>query len=212
MTIRPARAGAQYFDTATRLTGALCRQFRSLGFEGAIRYVSRSIPEPAGDLTHGELVAILDSGLSLMIVQHVAPAGWTPNPELGVSYGNAAVSNARACGYEPTGTIWLDLEGVRGADAAATIGYINNWARVVAGGGYSPGLYVGPGQPLNAHDLYWRLALRRYWRSAAFVPEVPVRGWQMRQSLPHTVAGIEIDSDVILADALGDVPSIMTKE
>ena len=47
-------------------------------------------------------------------------------------------------------------------------------------------------------------ANRCYWKSASRVPIVDNRGYQMIQSLPHDVAGIDLDSDVTKNDNFGD--------
>ena len=79
---------------------------------------------------------------------------------------------------------------------------------MVANAGYLPGVYVGANQPLSGDDLYWRLRVTNYWKSASTVPDIPYRGYQMVQALaPSPVDGVAVDRDVILADNFGGVPA-----
>ncbi|HEV2097770.1 MAG TPA: glycoside hydrolase domain-containing protein, partial [Stellaceae bacterium] len=173
-----------------------------------IRYLSRTMPQDPGDLSAAEARTILGAGLSLMTVQHCPRPGWAPTAALGAQYGRAAAANAQAV-ILPAGTsLWLDLEGVASwATSADTIAYVNAWTETVAAAGYLPGLYVGADQPLTGDELYWRLKLTRYWRSASTVPDIPYRGYCMAQALmPSPVDGIVIDRDVIMADVFGGLP------
>ena len=204
--------GAQGFDTDTELVAATADQLFATGFQFAVRYLSRTTPQNLGDLGSAEAETILGAGLALMVVQHCPLAGWAPTASLGGSYGRAAALNAAA--IMPTGvSVWLDLEGVATyATAANTIAYVNTWAGEVAAAGFLPGLYVGANQPLTGDELYWRLKVSRYWRSASKVPDIPYRGYCMAQALmPSPVSDgangdIPIDRDVIMADAFGGVP------
>jgi hypothetical protein len=151
---------------------------------------------------------ILGAGLSLMAVQHCPLPGWAPTAALGMQYGQVATANAQTVGL-PTGTsLWLDLEGVASwATSADTIAYVNAWTETVAAADYRPGLYVGANQPLTGDELYWRLKLTRYWRSASTVPDIPYRGYCMAQALaPSPIDGVSIDRDVAMADAFGGLP------
>ena len=77
-TVTRAPVGAHGFDTDTKLTAATARKLRQAGFDFGIRYVSRAESEAPSDLTANETSAILNAGLALMAVQHVAKAGWLP--------------------------------------------------------------------------------------------------------------------------------------
>jgi hypothetical protein len=206
-----ATPGVQGFDTSTHISAAAAAAFRQSGFGFCVRYLSRTSPQAASDLSHAEAQAILAGGLGLMVVQHVMRAGWVPDTARGAQYGTVAAVNAHAVGLPPGMTIWLDLEGVRGGvDSADVIAYCNAWFDPVAAAGYVPGLYVGANCGLDGDALYWRLQTRHYWRSASDVPELPHRGYQLVQRVntaPDVVNGIAIDRDVAYADAFGDTVS-----
>ncbi len=206
-TVAPAVPGAQGFDTDSALDPVTAMALKASGFGFAVRYLSRTTPENPSDLTAAEAALILAAGLALMAVQHCPRPGWAPSAMLGQSYGQAAVANAQVIGLPSGMTVWLDLEEVVSyASVADTIAYVNTWAEIV-GAQYVPGLYVGANQPLTSDELYWRLRVTHYWKSASTVPDIAIRGYQMRQALaPSPIDGIAIDRDVILADDFGGVP------
>ncbi len=208
-SVATARPGAQGFDSDTELSADIAAALSRTGFCFAIRYLSRGVGQSSGDLSMEEARTILASGLGLMAVQHCSAAGWAATASLGSSYGRAAALNASSIGLPPGLSVWLDLEGVAPyVTAAETIAYCNAWAAQVEAQGFSPGIYVGANQPLSGDDLYWRLRITRYWRSASTVPDIPYRGYCMAQALaPSPVDGIAIDRDVIMADAFGGVPT-----
>jgi hypothetical protein len=211
MMLVPATPGMQGCDTDTVLDEAGAQALAASGFRFVVRYLSRTTPEHTSDLTSGEVDIILGAGLLLGAVQHVSRAGWSPNAALGAAYGSAAAANAGTLGFPNATQLWLDLEGVASyVSAADTIAYVNSWATVVTGAGFVPGLYVGANQPLSGDDLYWRLKVTRYWKSASNVPDIPYRGYCMVQSLaPSPIDGISIDRDVVLGDAFGGVPTFL---
>ncbi|MXO58228.1 DUF1906 domain-containing protein [Altererythrobacter salegens] len=205
-----AAAGAVGFDCNTRLTAAKAQAFKAAGFKYAVRYVSRLATNGTSDINSAELKALLDAGLAVMPVQHVAASGWKPDAALGKSYGENAAKHIAAAGF-PTGTTaWLDLEEVSSSSAPDdVIAYCNAWSVAVSAAGYQPGIYVGVNPGLTPKQLYWKLKFKRYWKSGSNVPPISERGWCMVQTiLPHdVVAGIEIDRDVIHPDAFGDLPT-----
>jgi hypothetical protein len=204
-SVKEAPVGSQGFDTNTKLTSAGARRLREAGFVFCIRYVSRGDNEPNSDLTESEADAILGNGLALMPVQHVAASGWLPSPELGVHNGRNAAKHVADVGFPVGVNVWLDLEGVSSQAASQdVVEYCNAWFSEVQNAGFVSGLYVGPQAVLNGHDLFFRLRTRHYWKAASIVPNVENRGYQMVQSLPHTVAGVEIDSDVTKKDDFGE--------
>jgi Domain of unknown function (DUF1906) len=190
------------------LAADIANQLFGAGFRYAIRYLSRGFGQQSGDLSTDEVQTILAAGLALMAVQHCPRSGWAPAQALGDTYGQNAALNATAMGLPIGMSLWLDLEGVASYSTAEdTIAYCNAWAGEVEGHGYLPGLYVGANQPLSGDDLYWRLRVTRYWRSASTVPDIPYRGYCMVQALaPSPVDGIDLDRDVVMADAFGGVP------
>jgi hypothetical protein len=206
--VEPAKAGAHGFDTNVSLTKASATALKQAGFAFAIRYLTRKATPPPGDLTKAEMDAILDAGLALMAVQHVAAEGWTPTEALGTEYGTNAAAHAKAVNL-PAGTVvFLDLEGVKvGTPAATIIAYCNNWHAPVKAAGYLPGLYVGPNSWLTADQLYHQLKMTCYWKSGSKVPPIPTRGYCMVQSShQEVVAGVNIDHDQIMPDGLGQTP------
>lgn len=210
--IAPAAPGAQGFDSDTALVADTANALYGSGFRFAVRYLSRISPQNAGDLGADEAQTILSAGLALMAVQHCPLAGWTPSAALGQSYGRVAAQNAQAVGLPIGLSLWLDLEGVAPyAGAADTIAYCNAWAGEIEANGFSPGLYVGANQPLSGDELYWRLRVTRYWRSASTVPEIPYRGYCMAQALaPSPIDGVALDRDVTIGDAFGGLPMWLT--
>lgn len=207
-SVAAAAPGAQGFDTDTEIPSGTAIALRKAGFDFAIRYLSRGTGQQTGDLSNVEAGAILNAGLALMAVQHCARPGWLPSAVLGDGYGQAAVMNAAAVGLPRGLTLWLDLEGVAPyATSSEAIAYCNAWAAQVASAGFVPGLYVGAQQPLSSDELYWRLRIKHYWRSASKVPEVSLRGYQLVQAVaPSPIDGITLDCDVTVADSFGGVP------
>lgn len=183
MIIGTLPAGSRGFDANTRITVPQARAFRGAGYKFAIRYVRRSTRHDY-DITASELVGLLNAGLAVMIVQHVAAEGWSPTGELGAAYGAIAAQEAAAAGYPRRCTVWCDLEGTNPlAKVADVIAFCNAWFDKVREAGFDAGLYVGYGAGLNADQLYYKLKFRRYWSAynlnADSVPSV--RGVCMEQ-------------------------------
>ncbi len=134
-----APAGVHGFDCNTVLTPATAAALRNAGFMFCIRYLSRGAIPSTGDLTTAEADLILDAGLSLMAVQHVANPGWLPTAALGASGGAHAAGHAHAIGIPAGVNIWLDLEGVaHAAPAENVIDYCNAWFEEVETAGLKP--------------------------------------------------------------------------
>jgi hypothetical protein len=211
--VAPVSAGTIGFDTDTIISPDVAARLFASGFGFAVRYVSRTYPQSAADLSLAEATNILDAGLGLMAVQHCDRQGWSPGAALGNAYGLAAAENATDVGLPRGVTIWLDLEGpLPSSPAEDVVAFINAWAAQVSAPGYSyvPGLYVGFDDILTSEQLYWRLRLKTYWSSASAVPDVSHRGYCMRQSLaPSPVDGISIDRDVVQYDNFGGLPSLL---
>jgi len=210
----PAVAGMHGFDTNTKLTATTARALRDAGFKFAIRYLSRKAKPPARDLTADELNIILDAGLAVMAVQHVAPSGWTPSDTLGVEYGGNAAAHARAVGLAEKSSVWLDLEGIAaGTPSSAVISYCNAWFKEVESAGYTTGVYVGANSILSGDELYLSLKTTHYWKSGSAVPDIPHRGYCMVQHIipDDKIGGVKIDRDVTLVDAFGSVPMLTTR-
>lgn len=207
--VEPAKAGARGFDANTPITKAIAGALKQAGFAFAVRYLTRKAKPPAGDLTRAEVSAILESGLALMAVQHVAAPGWTPTPTLGAEYGANAAAHAKAVALPPGTAVFLDLEEVSAKAAPEDIiAYCNNWHDALQAAAYTPGLYVGSNCGLTPDQLYRRLKVKYYWKSGSKVPAIPHRGYSMVQTiLPNdVVAGIAIDRNLITPDAFGATP------
>jgi hypothetical protein len=203
-TPKPAPAGLQGFDVNSFVTAERAQQFKSAGYAFCIRYVPRTAALAAGNLTNAEALNILNAGLALMVVQHVANPGWMPTAALGTAYGSYAATYASQVVGLPTGiNIWCDLEEVApGSTAADVIAYCQAWYAAVNAAGYVPGIYVGYGVVLTPQQLYANLSFKHYWR-AYNGPQVATRGYQLIQKTQVTVGGVDIDPDVTQHDALG---------
>jgi hypothetical protein len=210
--VESARPGQHGLDRDAPITRQLALGLRRLGFTFCVRYLSRGAPQH-DDLTASEAEGILGGGLALMPVQHVQKGRWVPAATLGGDYGAAAVHHAQSVGFPAGVNVWLDLEGVKvGTPPEDVVAYCNRWFDTVSDAGYVPGLYVGADPGLDGHDLFWRLRTKHYWASASWIPDVAIRGYQMKQSREsHIVVipgqpGIQICRDVCLPDALGATP------
>ena len=201
-----APPGLHGFDANTALNGNHCRAAKQAGFSFCIRYVSRQDVEPRGDLTNAEANVILNAGLALMAVQHVAPAGWSPSRDLGARNGQNAARHVRAIGFPDGVNVWLDLEGVKNsATHPSVIEYCNAWFAAVESAGFVSGIYVGARAILTGDELFWRLTTKHYWKSGSRVPDIPHRGYQLIQKIIRhdTVGGVEIDRDLTQNDNFG---------
>ncbi|HUN92011.1 MAG TPA: glycoside hydrolase domain-containing protein [Burkholderiaceae bacterium] len=204
-TVATAPPGQMGFDADEPISADAAAAFAAEGFVFCLRYLSRSTPNAAGDLSAAEAAGILGAGLALMPVQHVSRAGWIPSVAIGQQYGAAAVANAQAVGFPPGVNVWVDLEGVApGTPADAAIGFCNAWFQVVSAAGYLPGLYVGHAHVLDSEQLFWDLKCKSYWRAGGETADVDQRGYQMVQRIPGgKIADIGYDLDVTRNDALG---------
>ncbi len=207
--------GAWGFDCNATVSPKVAKRFKDAGYSFVVRYVRRSQHHDF-DISASEMDGILEAGLGLMLVQHVAAPGWSPTKILGQSYGAIAGVEAHNIGYPSGATLWCDLEGV--ADSASpseVIDYLNSWHEMAREMGYTPGLYVGDSCGLTATELYKRLRFKAYWSAFNLNKEnVPsVRGTQMRQK-PYPPRDrridcpFEYDEDLIVTDKLGGTPTL----
>jgi hypothetical protein len=212
--VASAAPGVIGFDIDRPLTASDCEAYYSRGLRFCIRYLTRAgAQEGAGDLSRTEADTILNAGLALMAVQHVARQNWVPAVALGETYGANAAANARHAGLPPGVNIWLDLEGVR-ADTPRqdVIDYCNAWFAAVGVAGYATGIYVGAGIVISADDLYWNLKTKHYWKSGSNVPDVPNRGYQLIQRIPPGADdSFNVDTDVTRTDSFGDAVQWLTR-
>lgn len=201
--VQAAPSGALGFDADTVITSTTAQQFFSDGYRFCVRYVSLGSEESSGDLSTEEATNILNSGLALMPVQHVMSSGWLPTESLGTEYGTNAANNALAVGFPGGVNLWCDLEGIGDATEQNVTAYCTAWFNAVSAAGYVPGLYVGASCILSGQQLY-DLPFEHYWQSCSEVPAIPVRGYQMVQTLvQEPVNGIGIDKDVTQTDSQG---------
>jgi hypothetical protein len=208
--------GSFGFDANATVSREVAQAFLDAGYSFVVRYVRR-FTKNSFDLSSYELGALIEVGLGVMVVQHVAAPGWLPTKALGSSYGGIAASEALRVGYPAGATLWCDLEGVSDRSSASeVIEYCNAWHSAVAALGYQPGLYVGDSCGLTATELYRELEFSRYWSAYNLNRDnIPaIRGVQMRQK-PYPPrerrvldCPFEYDEDVIAADALGGTPTL----
>lgn len=204
-----APVNAVGFDTDTVLTADTATSFRGNGFVFAIRYLSLTTPESAGDLSESEVSTIRTAGLALMAVQHVDSPGWVPSATLGTQHGNAAAANAASITLPQGLTIWLDLEGVAdGTPSDQVIDYCNSWFEVVVQAGYRPGVYVGAECGLTSSELGTALTCSFFWESGSSVPAVDGVGYCMVQQIDsaYVLDGVSYDRDTVQADEQGATP------
>jgi hypothetical protein len=204
-TVQKAAAGLSGFDINSVLTAAAAAGFKNAGYDFCIRYIPRTANLINGNLTNAEALHILNAGLALMVVQHVALPGWVPTAVLGKEYGSYAVFYAENYVGLPLGVnIWLDLEEVANtAPPMDVIAYCEAWYTEVKTAGYEPGIYVGYGTRLTPRQLYNDLSFSHYWR-AYNGSQVATRGFQLLQKTQKAVNGFMIDPNVTQNDALGD--------
>jgi hypothetical protein len=209
--VKAATAGAIGFDIATPVSKAEAGAYRAKGYAFCVRYVSRTdgsrARNQAGgtpDLSPVEAQAILDGGLALMVVQHVAGTGWQPSLQLGRDYGAKAAEFTAAADVPPGVNVWLDLEDIPSGTAAKDIvDYCNAWFGEVAAVGYVPGVYVGFDVWLSPEQLFLQLKTSHYWRAAGNIPDVAHRGYQLFQHVLNAGKADEFDKDVAMPDRLG---------
>lgn len=200
-SVKTAPAGQSGFDVNAPLSAAQALAFKNAGNSFCIRYLPRTAKLIDGNLTNAEALAILDAGLALMPVQHVAEPGWQPTTNLGTLYGNFAATYAAQVVKLPPGVnIWCDLEEVaNGTTAQNVIAYCQAWYYAVHNAGYVPGLYVGYGIVLTPDQLYDELSFQNYWQ-AYNGKQVATRGFQLLQRTQKTLDGIDYDPDVTQDD------------
>jgi hypothetical protein len=211
--------GVRGFDANRTITPEIAAAFHRYGYRFCVRYVRRKEPHDY-DLTRDEAAGLLHAGMGLMVVQHVAPEGWTPSRTIATIYGKTAAAETRHIGIPAGVTVWCDLEGVaRRTPAQEVIEYCNAWHSAVAGAGFVPGLYVGFGAGLSSGQLYYDLRFTHYWSAYNLdADQFPaVRGVQMRQAERQPADRVpgytfEFQTDVVGQDRLGSRPTLLARE
>lgn len=206
-SVQQATVGASGFDVNQVLSATDAQSLKDAGYDFCIRYIPRTEKLIAGNLTYSEALDILNAGLALMVVQHVAHPGWKPSAALGAAYGSYAATYVQQFVGLPAGVnIWCDLEGVaKGTSAGNVIAYCQEWYNAVEAAGYIPGIYIGYDVVLSPVQLYQDLPFQHYWR-AYNGPHVATRSYQLIQKTMVSVSGIPIGPDIIQSDNLGDLP------
>lgn len=217
--VEKSPSGSKGFDCNTPLTSTTAANFRNAGFAFALRYVPRNYltdpTSPSGNITRAEAQTILDAGLALMIVQHVATSPWDPTGELGMTYGQYAASNCQAIGLPRGVNVFLDLEGVRaGTDPQNVLDYAGTWGDAVRDAGYMPGIYIGASCGISAQQIVGLTNFGQFWRSgSSSAPQIGAPGYCMQQTISASLVlgGVAYDSDVITADQNGGTPYWLRK-
>jgi Rv2525c-like, glycoside hydrolase-like domain len=200
-----APQGLHGIDSNTVLNDSHCRAVKARGFSFCLRYVSRGEREQAHDLHEAEARTILDAGLALMPVQHVARAGWSPTKSLGTTYGRNAAAYVSEIGFPPGVNVWLDLEGVKNSTShAAVIDYCNAWISEVESTGFVPGVYIGARAILTGEEIFWRVraTLLEVWQQGAGCPAsgLPAHPKIIKND---KIDGVEIDRNLTVNDNFG---------
>lgn len=196
------------FDASVYVTPSMASALYAAGYRTAIRYARRDkkvnlIPDTSApvSLSIRERDELLATGFRLSLVQF-ASLSLVPSASTGKQAGEAMVYNAQQLGFLPGNALWCDVEWatVPAGGAAAVMAYINAWALEVVNAGFECGCYVGPNSALSGAQWYSLPKVTCYWKSASAVPWVENRGFQLIQGLPITVAGLEIDQDLVCMD------------
>lgn len=202
--VAPVPAGTLLLDTDEVLTDEALDLAWAAGYRGVIRYVGFGVKPWPGDITLGERDRALRKGFGLQIAQHVRRGIWMPTETMGSSDGDAAATHSLSAGYLPGATLWNDLESIAAGASDETIAYANAKHAQVVSAKIEPGEYIGDRCPLTSEALYHELISSLYWKSGSNVPDVAIRGYCMRQTIPGpTYAGISFDRNVHSGDALG---------
>jgi hypothetical protein len=200
MVVQPAPFPALGFDCVTPMTLARATALKAAGMSFAIRYL--------GSVTATEVSEILAAGLLFMPVTFSRAPGWVPTADMGTQDGTTDVERLTALGLPKGCTVWVDLEGAVGP-ASVVSAWVNARAAVIKAAGYDVGLYVGYGDVLDSQQLYSLINVDRYWKSLSNVP-TPNCGFSMMQLWKTvTVAGTEIDVDVIQYDYQSRLPMMI---
>lgn len=205
-TVQHAAPGLHGFDVNQPISHDLAAAFKE-SYDFVLRYIPRTVAANvgAGNLTATEAQILLDSGLSLMCVQHVSKDNWQPSGGLGTEYGNYAGQYCRSIVTLPSGIcVWLDLEMTAPESTAADVtAYCTNWFNEVTAAGYVPGLYVGFAPGLSEEQLYSALPFTHYFRGYN-ADGVATRGYQLIQHTQETLRGVAYDPSTTQNDNMGD--------
>lgn len=177
-------------DTLASLSAPDCARLRTAGFGWRAGYIDHVTPE--------ELADQLSAGLAFAPVTYAL--------ELDATH---IVARLVALGIPKGVTVWLDIERVGAAlDPVDLTARINACSKALVDAGFSCGVYVGAGCPLDEAALFALPYVSRYWHSCSDVPRVRTRGYCVRQLRPNDVIveGEDIDGDIVEPDYKGGLP------
>jgi len=192
-------------DTNIRLNPVVLSAVKAQGYTGVIRYVPLPGLDDTNDIHPDELDAIMESGLGLMLVQHVRFPHWDPRDHSGAADAQTAAQFASQVGYLPGAHIFIDLEGIVPGTGGATKAFAGAWAKTIAAAGYNAGCYVGFDVPLTPQELYDLEVINSYWSDAG-LRAVAVRGFALKQESEIAIAGVSFDPDTLTRDLKGETP------
>lgn len=207
--------GIRGFDADCRISAPMAARFYAHGFRFAMRYVRRGAPN-GHDLISGEIITLLNAGLAVGVVQHVAQPGWVPSAALGAAYGSVAALETLGTGMPRGATVFCDLEGVAAhTPAPDVLAYLAGWHKKVEEAGYHPGCYVGDSPGLTGGQLFHETPFTCFWGAYNLnADQIPiVRGLAMKQLIAKPgdrfTGCPDIDVDVLHADRLGGTPTFL---
>jgi hypothetical protein len=200
-----ATPAAKIVDTNVRLNPAILKAVQTAGYAGVVRYVPLPGVGDTKDIHSDELDAVMETGLGLLLVQHVRFPHWDPRDHAGAADAQVAVNFAMQAGYLRGAHIFLDLEGIVPGTGKATKAFAEAWAATVVAAGYLAGCYVGFDLPLSPQELFDLHGINSYWSDAG-PREVAVRGFAIKQHAEITIAGVPFDPDTVQLDGKGETP------
>lgn len=194
-------------DTSAGVNATQASAVRARG----LKFIIRSLICPDSSIhpvavTPAERDILLGADLAIGFYQMFQTAKLTPAQ--GDKDGKSAVLQLTNLGAPRGMTIYGDSEGQAFYSAQEDIDYWNAWSLAVKGGGFTPGLYVGPGPKMTGAQLGALPNVHAYWQSASFVPTPTPRGYQMYQLNPPNVviAGRAFDLNCVQQDYRNTVP------
>jgi hypothetical protein len=193
MKLWPLPVGAKGFDSVTKLAEEQALAFVRDGFSFCVPYF---------DSSDAAYIAMLtNAGLGVLATSYSRAPGWTVTDEAGATTGAFMTQKAKACGYIPGVSVYLDLEGMApGTTADAAASFVRLAAGPLEASGFVPGAYVGDSLPFDAGALY-RLPVRGYWRSQSSVTTPSNVGYHIYQLFDSvTLHGVSVDIDVAQLD------------
>jgi hypothetical protein len=209
---RPATPGS-WCDTNQRVTLEGARALVAAGYKGVGLYVGLPGNAIGNDVTAEMLTMVTGEGLEVLLFQHVRgqpPAHplWSPVDHDGAADAATAAARARVAGYPDTAHIAQDLEACDGT-SGQVIAYCLRWGRTMVSAVYGAMLYRGYATVASDRELYELPDHNRY-ASDLGDHQIPVRGTCYLQTKYNVDVGgiLKVDTAIMRADLLGDVPTI----